>query len=67
MGMLGITPILLGLLCLGALVAIVVGILSAASRKSGGDRVPCPGCGQTIGRFSETCPHCGRELLPPAE
>jgi len=59
---------ILGILCLGVLVAvIIVGIISAASRKSGQGLVPCPGCGKKIPQFTETCPHCGQELLPPSD
>ena len=64
----GIWAILLGLLCLGVLAAVVVGaIITVASRKSGHGLVPCPGCGGKIPQFTENCPHCGRQLLPPAD
>ena len=55
---------LLGLAVIGALA--VGGIVVASSRKSGHGLVPCPGCGGKIPQFTENCPHCGRELLPPA-
>jgi len=59
---------LIGVVLLVVLVVIVIGgLITLSSRKSGHGRVPCPGCGQKIPQFTESCPHCGRQLLPPAD
>ena len=66
--MLGPIQLLLGLLCLGVLGAMAVAAIIAVSKMgSNPDAVPCPDCGQTVPRFAESCPHCGRPLLPPPD
>jgi hypothetical protein len=65
----GPMEIVLGLLCLGSLVAMVVlVVVLATSQKGRGGAAanpnlyPCPDCGRFVSRQAPSCPHCGRPL-----
>lgn len=70
----GLMEIILGLLCLGVLVAIVMlAVVLSASQKGRSDPAvnpnlfPCPDCGHFASRRAPSCPQCGRPLSPPEE
>jgi predicted amidophosphoribosyltransferase len=48
------------------LLAVAVGgmLVSAVARLRRGQARPllCPGCGRTVSRVYDACPHCGRAL-----
>jgi len=70
----GPMELVLGLLCLGVLVAIVMlAVMLSASQKGRSDPAanpnlfPCPDCGHFASRRAPSCPQCGRPLSPPEE
>ncbi len=60
--------LILGIPCLLAFVGLIALVLmSLRKSRSSANTFPCPGCGQKVPQFTESCPHCGRPLLAPPE
>jgi len=59
--------LVIGLICLGVPVAILVAVFAVA-RKSGSsmpDSPPCPSCGTHVVPGARFCHQCGRSLQEP--
>jgi predicted amidophosphoribosyltransferase len=49
-------------LTLGLMLAVVVVMAMASKRRTAGNLVNCPDCGNDVSTQATACPHCGRPM-----
>lgn len=55
---------LLGLVCLGVIVAIVLAAMNMRRADRGQEVMRCPECGSKVSPIDRHCPQCGHALAP---